>query len=96
MATFESLYNVIEYKVKAALLRLAELQQENANLRRRNEDLLRQQSQMQQKLVDMEEKMKLIEITNTIINKEDKKQVKKEINDWVREIDNCITLLTNK
>jgi len=96
MASFESLYNSVESNVKSALLRVERLQNEVVELRQEKAELLQQQAEFQKKLVDMEEKIKLIEITNTIVNKEDKKQVKKEINDWVREIDNCITLLTSK
>ena len=45
---------------------------------------------------DTEEKLKLVELTNTIIDKESKTELKKQINDWVREIDNSIKLLNGK
>ena len=39
MASFESLYNKIEYNVKAALLKVADLQRENAELKEKNAEL---------------------------------------------------------
>lgn len=96
MASFESLYNKIEYNVKAALVQIAELKKENELLRTENDLLKQQQEGLKRRLADMDEKVKLTVITKTVLDKEDKKETKKQINDWVREIDNCITLLTNK
>ncbi|MCQ2284978.1 MAG: hypothetical protein MJZ57_08770 [Bacteroidales bacterium] len=96
MASFESLYNKIEYNVKAALLRLSELSNENEQLRRQNEELEEKQHALQQQLIDTEEKMKLLVITKTVLDKKDKIETKQQINDWVREIDYCIKLLSNK
>ncbi|MBR4786961.1 MAG: hypothetical protein IK013_03675 [Bacteroidales bacterium] len=96
MASFESLYNKIEYNVKSAILRMAELRKENDTLREEVELLRQQQQGLRKQLADMEEKIKLTIITKTILDKEDKKETKRQIQDWVREIDNCITLLTSK
>ncbi|MBQ6072240.1 MAG: hypothetical protein IKQ75_09715 [Bacteroidales bacterium] len=96
MASFESLYNKIEYNVKAAALRMAELRKENEMLQEEVELLRQQQQGLRKQLADMEEKIKLTIITKTILDKEDKKETKRQIQDWVREIDNCITLLTSK
>lgn len=96
MATFESLYNKIEYNVKAALLRIAELNRENQKLSKENEELQRRQRDLEEKLSDTEEKMKLLVITKTVLDKKDKTETKQQINDWVREIDYCIKLLSNK
>ena len=96
MASFESLYNKIEYNVKEALIHFAELKEENEQLRNENEILKQKQEGMTRRLADMEEKIKLTVITRTVLDKDDKKKTKKQINDWVREIDNCITLLTSK
>lgn len=96
MASFESLYKQIEYNVKAAGAKMAGLRVENERLRDENEILRQQLDGLRQRLADMEEKVKLTIITKTALDKEDKKETKKQINDWVREIDNCITLLTSK
>ena len=96
MASFESLYNKIEYNVKAALLKMADLQRENAELKDEIEKMKEKQKELVNQTSDLTERLKLTVVTQKIINKKDKQEAKKQINDWVREIDKCINLLTNK
>ncbi len=96
MASFESLYNKIEYNVKAALLKISDLQKDNERLKRANEELKEKEKELQVQIDELTERLKLIVVTKTVFNKKDKQETKKQINDWVREIDKCISLLTNK
>ena len=96
MAKFDILYNKIEYNVKAALLRMAELRKENDRLKNEKAALEKETEELRKKVEDAENKLKLLVVTKTVLDKEDTKQTKKQINDWVREIDNCIALLKNK
>jgi len=96
MASFESLYNKIEYNVKAALLKVADLQRENAELKEKNAELEEKQKNLIKQTEELTERLKLTVVTQTVLNKRDKQETKKQINDWVREIDKCINLLTNK
>jgi len=96
MASFESLYNKIEYNVKAALLKISDLQKDNEKLKRENEALKEKEKELQIQIDELTERLKLIVVTKTVFNKKDKQETKKQINDWVREIDKCISLLTNK
>lgn len=96
MPSFQSIYNRLEYKIKCAVARLAELQQENKDLQKENSILKQRQRDLEQEVANLNEKMKLMVITKTVLNKQDKNETKKQINDWVREIENCIALLTNK
>lgn len=93
MDSFLSLYNDVEYKIKQAVVRLNELRAENKRLTEENELLQGENKELKAQLEENEEKYKLLTITNTILKKEDKRDLKKEINDLVREIDNCIELL---
>ena len=77
-------------------MKTAELQRENAELRERNAELEEQGKMMQKQIDELTERLKLIVVTKTVFNKKDKQETKKQINDWVREIDKCINLLTNK
>lgn len=93
MDSFLSLYNQVEYKIKQATVRYQECKKENEELKAENERLQEELKRLKLQLQDNEEKYKLVTITKTILNKEDKKDIKKEINDLVREIDNCIEYL---
>ncbi len=96
MAKIDILYNKIEYNVKAALLRMKDLKEENDRLRAEKEKKERENEALRAQVTDLEEKMKLLVVTKTTFDKEDNKKTKKQINDWVREIDNCIALLKNR
>ena len=63
---------------------------------RENEALRAERSELREQLEKTEEKLKLVELTNTIIDKEDKTELKKQINEWVREIDSSIKLLSGQ
>ena len=96
MSSFESLYHETEMNVREAVYRFSKLKSQNEELSRENENLRTKLSELRNKLEETEEKLKLVELTSTIIDKEDKTELKKQINDWVREIDNSIKLLSGK
>jgi len=93
MDTFLSLYNEIEYTIKQGTLCLNEYKSKIEELQNENQSLKKEISELIDKLNVLQEKYKLLTITKTVINKEDKKETKKKINDLVREIDICIELL---
>lgn len=93
MASFLSLYNDIEYKLKKGVLYIQEHSAKMAVLNSENERLKNQVVDLEKKLKELEEKNTLLTITKTSLKKEDKTETKKRINDLVREIDNCIKLL---
>lgn len=95
MASFYTLYNDIEYKIKQAQLRLKDIQLKNKKLEEENEKLKTLNQQLQKQVQALDEKIKLMTITQTIIKKEDKTETKRKITELVREIDNCIGLLNS-
>ena len=93
MATFLSLYNEIEHKIRVAVTSLNEIKIENRQMKTQ---LIEQQERLEslEKTVEtLTEKNKVLTITKTVLYKEDKKDTIKKINELVREIDNCIGLL---
>ena len=82
--------------VREAVYRFSKLKSQNEELRNENEKLRLELSDLRGRLEQTEEKLKLVELTGTIIDREDKTELKKQINDWVREIDNSIKLLNGK
>ena len=96
MSSFESLYHKTEMNVREAVYRFKELKSKYEAVQLENEELRNTVGQLRQQLDETTEKLKLVELTTTIIDKEDKTELKKQINDWVREIDNSIRLLNGK
>ena len=96
MSSFESLYHETEMNVREAVYRFSKLKSQNEDLKRENENLRTKLSELGNKLEETEEKLKLVELTSTIIDREDKTELKKQINEWVREIDSSIKLLSGQ
>ena len=93
MASFLSIYNEIEHKIKVAVTSLNDIKIENRQLKTQ---LIEQQEQienLENTVETLTEKNKVLTITKTVLYKEDKKDTIKKINELVREIDNCIGLL---
>ena len=90
MTSFLRIYNDIEQKLAKATLQLVELQEVVKQLQAENEAL------KQQALAREKNEQKETENINTQINKTSNEtiyKIKEEINDIVREIDNCIGIL---
>lgn len=96
MSTFLSLYNEVEYKIKQISIRYNEQREENQKLKKNVDQLKLENADLTKRTEELNEKLKLVTITKTILKKEDKKDIKKKINDLVREIDDCIGLLNSE
>jgi regulator of replication initiation timing len=96
MSSFESLYRETEINVREAIRRFSELKSKYESARRENEKLRAEVAELRGQLDETEEKLKLVELTSTIIDREDKTRLKRQINDWVREIDSSIKLLSEE
>ena len=93
MASFLSLYNEVEHKIRAAVILLNEQKSENAKLKKLVEEQHNRLEELEKEVESLNEKNKILTITKTVLYKEDKKDTIKKINELVREIDNCIGLL---
>ncbi|MBO6079592.1 MAG: hypothetical protein J6P54_01370 [Bacteroidales bacterium] len=82
--------------VREAVRRFSELKSKYESAQRENEKLRSEVTMLRGRLDETEEKLKLVELTSTIIDREDKTRLKRQINDWVREIDNSIKLLSEE
>lgn len=72
---------------------VTELKQENEHLKTQLADALQQMHRKDGQINDLEEKQKLITLAKSLPEGESRKDVKLKINDMVREIDKCISLL---
>ena len=93
MASFLSLYNEVEHKIRTAVLLLQEQKRENLKLKELVDEQAKRIEVLEEDVQSLNEKNKILTITKTVLYKEDKKDTIKKINELVREIDNCIGLL---
>ncbi|CDF79056.1 conserved hypothetical protein [Formosa agariphila KMM 3901] len=95
MSNIEDIVDALEDKISKMLRKVEALQQTNARLK---EDLMQSQNNLQLKKEETEaweEKYEALKIAKSILGSDDnKKETKLKINSLVREIDYCISQLS--
>lgn len=84
----------IQEKVQQLLKQQALLQKENKDLKTALDKMRLESSQQQEIIQDLKQKVEILKISSGNWNEADKKQFEKRINSYIREIDRCITLLS--
>lgn len=90
----EQLSEVI-FKVEKLGCRYADVKQENEQLLAQVNELKLQNKQKDERILALVEKQNLIKMARALPSDESRKDVKLKINDMVREIDKCISLLNS-
>ena len=84
----------IEIKLKKFIAKHQQLKDEKLILEQENSALSSEVKTKDQQVLDLQEKMKLMNISNSVATSTDAiKATRMKINEYVREIDNCIALL---
>ncbi len=90
------LIDSIEIKTKKLIDKYNQLKIENTNLLKNNNDLQLVLDEKNNKILDLQNKVKLMNITKNVDRDQDEiKSTRLKINEYVREIDKCIALLNN-
>ena len=96
MSKFENKYGELEEKMNAIIMRLNDYQQVINNLNKENESLRKKLAEAEKEMTEWKNKHQILGVTQSILQKEDKAELKKEINRLVREIDYCIGYINGK
>jgi chromosome segregation ATPase len=95
MSNIEDIVDSLENRISKVLHKLEALKKANGKLQ---EDLQQSQNKLQEQnvhLVSWEEKYEALKMANTILGSdENKRETKLKINTLIREIDYCITQLS--
>ena len=95
MSTITQVVNLVENKLKILLEKYLFLKEENELLYKKTANLEYQIAQEKQLFKDLERAYHTLKIAKTITgSKEDKRETKLKINALIREIDTCITQLS--
>lgn len=86
-------YKRINAKIQLLLKRLHLLQKENEKLKASNTALESDQVSRKEELRILQLRTEVLKATKTKLSDEEKKSLEKKINQFVREIDQCIALL---
>ena len=92
----KQLIDSIEIKTRKLIDKYNQLKIENTNLLKNNNDLQLVLDEKNNKILDLQNKVKLMNITKNVdIDQDEIKSTRLKINEYVREIDKCIALLNN-
>ena len=96
MTVAQKKYQEVETKLTAVLAKLRDYQYIINNLKKENIQLKQELARHEQVEKEWREKHKVLTATQNLLKKEDRTEIKKEISEIVREIDNCIGYLKGK
>lgn len=82
--------------MNAIVMRLNDYQQVINNLKEENKSLQTKLAEAEKEMTEWKNKQQILGVTQSILKKEDKAELKKEINRLVREIDYCIGYINGK
>jgi uncharacterized coiled-coil DUF342 family protein len=95
MKTIEEHIDFINSKLQVLLKKYASLQKENASLRSEVELYKEKQLQSLQKIDSLETQTNILKTSAGSMNEDEKKNFEKKINQYIKDIDKCITMLNN-
>jgi uncharacterized coiled-coil DUF342 family protein len=95
MKTIEEHIDFINSKLQVLLKKYASLQKENASLRSEVERYKEKQLQSLQKIDSLETQANILKTSAGSMNEDEKKNFEKKINQYIKDVDKCITMLNN-
>ena len=92
----KNIVNNIEVKLGKLIAKYQQVKQEKFVLQQENEDFVASLKLKEIEILNLQEKVKLMNISKSVdASKEEVKETRLKINEYVREIDKCIALLNN-
>lgn len=97
MDQYNEKLNQIQKKAQQLATAHVELKQKHSGLKQENAELLKLLKEQGLQLEDMESKLKVIKVAKQLgaSPDDDKNDLKKKINEYIKEIDKCVALLNN-
>lgn len=90
----KNIVNKIEVKLEKLIAKYQQVKQEKLILQQENEDFFASLKLKEIEILNLQEKVKLMNISKSVdASKQEVKETRLKINEYVREIDKCIALL---
>ena len=90
----KSIVNNIEVKLVKLIANYQQISKERLILKQENEDFVANLKLKEIEILSLQEKVKLMNISKSVdVSKQEAKETRLKINEYVREIDKCIALL---
>ena len=86
-------FNTINEKLQQLLKQYSRLQKENERLTEELQKAKNAEAAMQGKMEELQQQIAILKVASGQLNEKDKKEFEKKINQYIREIDKCISYL---
>ena len=87
-------FNIVSDKLQQLLKQYNRLQKENERLREELQQAKNSESASLQKTEELQQQITILQMASGELNENDKKEFEKRINQYIREIDKCISFLS--
>jgi chromosome segregation ATPase len=92
--TIDQQFNSLNDKLQQLLKQHNRIQKENERLKQDLEEFRNKELQKQQRMDELEQQVSILKITSGEMNEKDKREFEKKINQYIREVDKCISFLS--
>ena len=87
-------FNIINDKLQQLLKQFSKLQKENEQLKFELETAKKADISSRQKMEELHQQMTILKISSGELSDKDKKDFERKINQYIKEIDKCISFLS--
>jgi chromosome segregation ATPase len=87
-------FNTVNDKLQQLLKQYNRLQKENERLKKELHQAKNTETFTQQKMEELQQQISILKVASGELNEKDKKEFEKKINQYLREIDKCISFLS--
>ena len=92
--TVDQQFNILNEKLQQLLKQYSRLQKENDRLKEELQQARNKEIEGQHRLEELQQQIGILKLASGEMNEKDKKEFEKKINQYVREIDKCISFLS--
>ncbi len=92
--TLDQQFNLINDKLQQLLKQHSRLQKDNERLKQELQQAKNAETVTQQKLEELQQQIMILKVSSGGLSTKDKKDFEKKINQYVKEIDKCISFLS--
>ena len=92
--TVDQQFNIVSEKLQQLVKQYNRLQKENEKLKEELQQCRHNETAMQQQTETLQQQITILKLASGELNEKDKKDFEKKINQYIREIDKCITFLS--
>jgi chromosome segregation ATPase len=91
--TVDQQFTIINEKLQQLLKQYSRLQKENERLKVELSEAKQNEYLNQEKMEEMQQQITILKVASGELNEKDKKDFEKKINQYIREVDKCISFL---